>query len=332
MVRRSLAACCAAGDSRRSHCPLAHGRPLPAGAGIFLPLPCRETITGTVSIPAFPPKTSRRPGVCRPLASYIRAGILSQHERTMPLFPSAPCSTRDWCCRCTSSRTRYRQGWSATLLDGPEPQQFGVIAIRKGRETGVDGISALYEIGCTADVRQVHAARRRPVRRGDGRRPAVPVCWSWTTHGPYLQCEIEPVSRGDRATRRRARAGGPRAVLAARSAVFGRAANPGGGPESTCPTLPDEPVLLSYLVAASMIVDLSDRQVCSPTGRAAPPDRRARTAGEGKTKICAGFTSDPGHTTWEARPTYTPTSPDPPAPGFGASRGSRLGSLVLDGG
>src|SRR5215467_13930281 len=49
---------------------------------------------------------------------------------------------------------RYRQ-LVEDLLAGPEPRQFGVIAIRRGRETGVDGVSALYETGCTAVLRQV---------------------------------------------------------------------------------------------------------------------------------------------------------------------------------
>src|SRR6202012_3733922 len=40
------------------------------------------------------------------------------------------------------------------LLDGPEPRRFGVIAIKKGRETGVEGVSSLYEVGCTATVRE----------------------------------------------------------------------------------------------------------------------------------------------------------------------------------
>src|ERR1700743_824167 len=40
------------------------------------------------------------------------------------------------------------------LLDGPEPRRFGVIAIKKGRETGVEGVSSLYEVGCTAPIRE----------------------------------------------------------------------------------------------------------------------------------------------------------------------------------
>ena len=58
---------------------------------------------------------------------------------------------------------RYRQLVS-DLLDGAGPRRFGVIAIRKGRETGIDGVRSLYEIGCTA------TARSRPTRR----RPALP--------------------------------------------------------------------------------------------------------------------------------------------------------------
>ena len=43
---------------------------------------------------------------------------------------------------------RYRQ-LVGDLLAGPEPRQFGVIAIRQGRETGVDGVGALYEIAAS---------------------------------------------------------------------------------------------------------------------------------------------------------------------------------------
>src|SRR3984957_3317136 len=49
---------------------------------------------------------------------------------------------------------RYRQ-LVRDLLDRPEPRRFGVIAIRKGRETGIDGVHSLYEIGCTATLRRV---------------------------------------------------------------------------------------------------------------------------------------------------------------------------------
>lgn len=59
------------------------------------------------------------------------------------------------------------------------------------------------------------------------------------------------------------------------------------------PDLPDEPVLLSYLVAASMIVDLSDRQALL-----AEPDAAGRLAAERallarETSILRTLTSTP---------------------------------------
>src|ERR1700677_3364266 len=62
---------------------------------------------------------------------------------------------------------RYRQ-LVRDLLDRPEPRQFGVIAIRKGRETGIDGVHSLYEIGCTATLRRVE-------RHEDGRFDVITV-------------------------------------------------------------------------------------------------------------------------------------------------------------
>ena len=49
---------------------------------------------------------------------------------------------------------RYRQ-LATYLQEQPEPRRFGVIAIRKGREVGADGITALYDVGCVARVRQI---------------------------------------------------------------------------------------------------------------------------------------------------------------------------------
>ena len=43
---------------------------------------------------------------------------------------------------------RYRQLVS-DLLEGRSRAGSGVIAIRKGRETGIDGVHSLYEIGCS---------------------------------------------------------------------------------------------------------------------------------------------------------------------------------------
>jgi Lon protease-like protein len=150
---------------------------------------------------------------------------------------------------------RYRE-LVRDLLDGPEPRRFGVIAIRKGRETGVDGISALYQIGCTATVREV-------AEQDDGRYHLVTVgtqrfqLASLDNSRPYLQGEVDLLEEevGDEAAAGLAVDAVQRGfqgyveALASRESV-----------EVTVPELPDEPLLLSYLVAASMILDLSVRQ------------------------------------------------------------------------
>ncbi len=143
------------------------------------------------------------------------------------------------------------------LQAGPHPQRFGVIAIRKGRETGVDGISALYEIGCTATLRQV-------TELPDGRFDLMTVgtqrfrLAELDQSQPYLQAQVDllPEDSGDEA----AAAGAAQAVQAAfRGYLDVLAAR--GAAEVSVNDLPDEPVLLSYLVASSMLIDLSDRQV-----------------------------------------------------------------------
>ena len=75
-------------------------------------------------------------------------------SETLPLFPLGTVLYPGLLLPLNIFEERYRE-LVRDLLDGPEPRRFGVIAIRKGRETGVDGISALYQIGCTATLREV---------------------------------------------------------------------------------------------------------------------------------------------------------------------------------
>src|ERR1039458_729136 len=75
-------------------------------------------------------------------------------SETLPLFPLGTVLYPGLLLPLNIFEERYRR-LVRDLLEGPEPKRFGVIAIRKGRETGVDGISALHEIGCTATLREV---------------------------------------------------------------------------------------------------------------------------------------------------------------------------------
>src|ERR1700759_4514116 len=107
----------------------------------------------------------------------------------MPLFPLSAVLFPGMRLPLHIFEERYRL-LAAHLQAQPEPRRFGVIAIRKGGEVGANGITALYDTGCVADVRQiaphpdgrfdlgtVGAERFRLLRLDDSR--------------PYFQGEVE---------------------------------------------------------------------------------------------------------------------------------------------
>jgi uncharacterized protein len=150
---------------------------------------------------------------------------------------------------------RYRQ-LVRDLLGGPEPRRFGVIAIRKGRETGIDGVHSLYKTGCTATVRRVDELE-------DGRYHLVTVgtqrfrLLALDQTLPYLQGEIELL--GEDVVDQAAAAPFVRAVHVAFRAYVD-ALTERGGATVQIEDLPREPVLLSFVVAATMVIDLPERQ------------------------------------------------------------------------
>jgi len=158
------------------------------------------------------------------------------------------------------------------LLALPEQQRrFGVVAIREGREVGADGVHALHEIGCTAQL-------RRADRHPDGRYDVVTTgaerfrLTGLSHDRPYLVGEVAWLEDGlgdpDEAPLLAA------AVRAAFAAYLGALAA-AGGDELALPELPSDPVVLSHLVGATVAVDLADRQALL-----AEPDGRARLAAE----------------------------------------------------
>jgi Lon protease-like protein len=174
----------------------------------------------------------------------------------------------------------------AHLRAQPEPRRFGVIAIRQGREVGADGVTALHEVGCVATVRQIvpHADGRFDLAAvGTERFRLLRVDDSL----PYFRGEIElladeavpgkagpgEVGHGKAGPGEEPGAGGEapagggadalafatRRVQAGFRAYLNALADRGGGVISVA-DLPDEPVLLSYVVGAAMIIDLPERQ------------------------------------------------------------------------
>ena len=191
-------------------------------------------------------------------------------SESLPLFPLSTVLFPGMRLPLHIFEPRYRQ-LVADLLDQPEPRRFGVIAIRKGKETGVDGVAALYDVGCVATVRQVES-------REDGRYDLLTVgtqrfrLLGLDKSLPYLRGEIEPLP--DETGEAREAAYATRRVQDAFRGYLNLLVDRGGGVISVA-DLPDEPLLLSYIIAAAMIIDLPDRQ-----SLLAAPDALARLKAE----------------------------------------------------
>ncbi len=159
---------------------------------------------------------------------------------------------------------RYRLLMEHLLaLPAGTPQEFGVVAIRQGWEVGVDGIGALYDIGCTARLRQV-------ARHDDGTYAVVTVGLRRfriaridSTGQPYLLADVERLpDLVESATEARVLAGTVAALYQDHMAALARVQ---GSEPIADAELPDDPSLLSSLVAASTPLDLADQQALLAT-------------------------------------------------------------------
>ncbi len=153
------------------------------------------------------------------------------------------------------------------LLERPEgDRRFGVVAIREGREVGADGVRALHEVGCVAELRRAEAhpdGRFDVVTTGSGR---------FRLHGlehdrPYLVGEVSPLPEldGDPGEAGLLRRAVVAAYLAYRSALTQSGAveepdDDGDDPDDDGDAVPDDPGVASYLVAATVLLDLAERQ------------------------------------------------------------------------
>ncbi|HTJ38599.1 MAG TPA: LON peptidase substrate-binding domain-containing protein [Dactylosporangium sp.] len=151
-----------------------------------------------------------------------------------------------------------------TELPANLPREFGVVAIRRGWEVGRQTESAdatitageslsLYEVGCAAEIRQI---TELPDGRFDlmtvGRR-RFRLLGLARNDTPYLTGEVEwlPEPKGEPDRESELAAG----VLAAYQDYL-RAVRADDDGEQ----LPDDPTVLSYLVAATASLTLEDRQ------------------------------------------------------------------------
>ena len=152
---------------------------------------------------------------------------------------------------------RYRR-LVRELLDMQEGARlFGVIGIKAGRDAGTDGIIALHDIGCTAELRYAEAYP-------DGR---FDIIVTGVQRFRLLQLEVAepmqgviellPEPQSQRSAPLAARVGS--LFLSYREALLAAQGVQGDGLDEV-PDLPDDPGQLAYLVAASMILDMTDKQ------------------------------------------------------------------------
>ena len=112
----------------------------------------------------------------------------------LPLFPLGAVLYPGHAAAAAHLEERYGQLRPATCSTGRSRAGFGVIAIRKGRETGIDGVRSLFRLAASP-VRGVK-------RREDGRLNIVTVgtqrfrLLGLDQTRPYLQGEVELLSAG----------------------------------------------------------------------------------------------------------------------------------------
>ncbi len=204
----------------------------------------------------------------------------------LPLFPLGAVLFPGMILPLRVFEERYRQ-MVADLLAKPEAaREFGVIAIRRGREVaaasapGIDNAPELHDIGCVARLRE-------STRHPDGRFDLVTVgtrrfrLLRTDDSLPYYQGEVEELpeqalpdlaspdlASPDLAPREPGQSGREEAAKAAWAVQSVQAAfrdylnalADRAGAVVRVAEIPDDPILLSYVVAAGMIIDLPERQ------------------------------------------------------------------------
>ena len=147
---------------------------------------------------------------------------------------------------------RYR-ALVRTLLQQPDPAQrtFGVVAIRHGSEVG-QADPQLYDVGCTAEIREVteHRDGSFDLVTVGRRRYAIATLVPATT--PYAQASVTYLAE---------EAGPDADALAPRVlAAFRLYLATLRGEPASAEQLPEDPLVLSHVVAATAALSLAERQ------------------------------------------------------------------------
>jgi Lon protease-like protein len=177
-------------------------------------------------------------------------------DAVIPLFPLGTVLYPGLLLPLQVFEPRYRT-LVADLEGLPEERRhFGVIAIRRGREVGADGIHALHDVGCLAAVRRIETApdgHSHLVTSGSRRFRLDTLIDDSRT--PYLRGEVTWLEESDPADAARLAP-----LLQRRFEDYLTALGSAKGLELQAPPVQEDPVVLSYLIAATMVIDLVDKQ------------------------------------------------------------------------
>ncbi|MFJ4845996.1 MULTISPECIES: LON peptidase substrate-binding domain-containing protein [unclassified Streptomyces] len=187
----------------------------------------------------------------------------------LPLFPLSSVLFPGLVLPLNIFEERYRALFRALLeLPEEEPRRFGVVAIRDGHEVapageedgaaagfGPDPAASLFTVGCTAEAATIgerEGGGFKVVATGTTRFRLVSVDAS----GPYLVGEVEEVPEESGSGSGALAAGVARAFRTYQKRLAGARESSIAGVQE----LPDDPTVLSYLVAAAAVVDTPAKQ------------------------------------------------------------------------
>jgi Lon protease-like protein len=177
----------------------------------------------------------------------------------IPVFPLATVLVPGLVLPLHIFEPRYRRLVADLMARPDDDRVFGVVAIREGREVGDDGIRALYDVGTLAVVRDVDSypdGRYDLVTNGDARFRVHELV---DRGAPYLCAEVEWLDEDAGGSPGEANVLGL-AVQRRFDVYRGLLAGVGAVEAAQMTALPDDPQVLSYLVAVAMVLDLHDRQ------------------------------------------------------------------------
>jgi len=186
----------------------------------------------------------------------------------LPLFPLSSVLLPGLMLPLQIFEPRYRALIEELLrIEEGQPRRFGVVALRRGgpmaevaRPAGAGGhpsVPEFHPIGCTAHLRRVdpHAdGRFSIVTSGEDKFRVLSVD---AASRPYLVADVEFLSDGVGDAQRAAR---DAPAVARMLRAYARKLADAHAMEIRLPELPEDPRLLSYVVAASILAQTSERQ------------------------------------------------------------------------